>query len=65
VVTADDAAMGYEQRDGIGKKMRTAEYIGGGTMPGKTFWRDCRRRKSAAIGAAAGAGAGAGRQVLT
>ena len=33
-VTADDAAMGNEQKDGIGKNKRTAEYVGGGAVLG-------------------------------
>ena len=64
-VTADDAAIGNEQRDGIGKNKRTAEYIGGGALLGTIIGAIAGGGKGAAIGAAAGAGAGAGTQVLT
>ena len=64
-VTADDAAMGNEQKDGIGKNKRTAEYIGGGALLGTIIGAIAGGKKGAAIGAAAGAGAGAGAQVLT
>ena len=64
-LTADDAAMGNEQRDGIGKNKRTAEYIGGGAVLGTIIGAIAGGKKGAAIGAAAGAGAGAGAQVLT
>jgi len=65
VVTADDADMGSEQKDGIGKNKRTAEYIGGGAVLGTIIGAIAGGKKGAAIGAAAGAGAGAGAQVLT
>jgi len=64
-VSADDAAMGDEQKDGIGKNKRTAEYIGGGAVLGTIIGAIAGGKKGAAIGAAAGAGAGAGAQVLT
>jgi len=64
-LTADDAAMGNEQRDGIGKNKRTAEYIGGGAVLGTIIGAIAGGKKGAAIGAVAGAGAGAGAQVLT
>ena len=65
-VTADDAAMSSnEQRDGIGKNKRTAEYIGGGALLGTIIGAIAGGKKGAAIGAATGAGAGAGTQVLT
>lgn len=64
-VTADDAALGNEQNDGIGKNRRTAEYIGGGAVLGTIIGAIAGGKKGAAIGAVAGAGAGAGAQVLT
>ncbi|RPJ54935.1 MAG: hypothetical protein EHM23_27760 [Acidobacteria bacterium] len=64
-ISADDAAMGNEQKDGIGKNKRTAEYIGGGAVLGTIIGAIAGGKKGAAIGAAAGAGAGAGAQVLT
>ena len=57
--------MGNEQRDGIGKNKRTAEYIGGGALLGTIIGAIAGGGKGAAIGAAAGAGAGVGTQVLT
>jgi hypothetical protein len=64
-VTADDAAVGDEQRDGIGANKRTAEYVGGGAVLGTIIGAIAGGKKGAAIGAVAGAGAGAGAQVLT
>ena len=64
-ITADDAAMGKGQREGIGQNKRTAEYIGGGALLGTIIGAIAGGGKGAAIGAAAGAGAGAGAQVLT
>ncbi len=64
-VTAADAVMDKERRDGIGKNQRTAEYIGGGALLGTIIGAIAGGGKGAAIGAAAGAGAGAGTQVLT
>ncbi len=64
-LTAEDAAMSTEQKDGIGKNKRTATYIGGGAVLGTIIGAIAGGKKGAAIGAAAGAGAGAGAQVLT
>ncbi len=64
-ISADDAAVGSEQKDGIGKNKRTGEYIGGGAVLGTIIGAIAGGKKGAAIGAAAGAGAGAGAQVLT
>jgi len=64
-LTAADAVLGNEQKDGIGKNKRTAEYIGGGALLGTIIGAIAGGKKGAAIGAMAGAGAGAGAQVLT
>lgn len=64
-VTADASRLSSEQRDGVGKNKRTAEYIGGGAALGAIIGAIAGGGKGAAIGAAAGAGAGAGTQVLT
>ena len=57
--------LGNEQRDGIGKNKRAAEYIDGGALLDTINGAIAGGRKSAAISAAAGAGAGDGTQVLT
>jgi len=64
-VTADASRLSSEQRDGVGKNKRTAEYIGGGAALGAIIGAIAGGGKGAAIGAAAGAGAGAGTQILT
>ena len=64
-VTADDPAIGIEQRDGIGKKKRAAEHIDGGALLGTINGAIAGGGKGAAISAAAGAGAGVVTQVLT
>lgn len=64
-VAADASRLSSEQRDGVGKNKRTAEYIGGGAALGAIIGAIAGGGKGAAIGAAAGAGAGAGTQVLT
>jgi hypothetical protein len=64
-VTADASRLSSEERDGVGKNRRTAEYIGGGAALGAVIGAIAGGGKGAAIGAAAGAGAGAGAQVLT
>ena len=64
-VATDSIATGSEQKDGIGKNQRTAEYGGGGALLGTIIGAIAGGGKGAAMGAAAGAGAGAGTQVLT
>jgi len=64
-LATDESRLSGEQRDGIGKNKRTAEYVGGGAAIGAIIGAIAGGGKGAAIGAAAGAGAGAGAQVLT
>jgi hypothetical protein len=54
-----------ESDTGIGKNMRTAETIGGGTVLGTIIGAIAGGGKGAAIGAVVGAAGGAGVQVLT
>jgi hypothetical protein len=64
-VTSEVTRQSGEQREGVGKNRRTAEFLGGGAALGAIIGAIAGGGKGAAIGAVAGAGAGAGAQVLT